>query len=34
VELALVYRMDPRAILELDPELLVTMRDVAEEVAG
>jgi hypothetical protein len=32
VELALAYRMDPRAVLELEPELVATMLSVLEEL--
>jgi hypothetical protein len=34
VELSLIYGIDPRVILGLEPELLATMRAVAEERRG
>jgi len=32
VEIAYAYRLDPRVVLELEPELAATMLDVLEEV--
>jgi hypothetical protein len=34
VLVGLAYRIDPRAVLELEPELVATMIDVLEESAA
>lgn len=33
MRLALAYQLDPRVVLELEPELQATMIDVLEELA-